>query len=87
MTKITKKQEALLTELLKDFDCDAEDLLGKHRLVMELKKRGLEAMLEGELTDYLGYEPSHPAGNGGGNSRCCAQVQFSAGSYRNVGFM
>lgn len=69
MTKITKKQEALLNELLKDFDGDAEDLLGKHGLVMELKKRGLEAMLEGELTDHLGYEPNHPAGNGTGNSR------------------
>ena len=41
MTKITKKQEALLNELLKDFDGDAEDLLGKHGLVMELKKRGV----------------------------------------------
>jgi transposase-like protein len=69
MTKITKKQEALLTELLKDFDGDAEDLLGKHGLVMQLKKRGLEAMLEGELADHLGYEPNHPAGNGAGNSR------------------
>jgi transposase-like protein len=69
MTKITKKQEALLTELLKDFDGDAEDLLGKHGLVMQLKKRGLEAMLEGELTDHLGYEPNHPAGNGTGNTR------------------
>ena len=49
MTNITKKQEALLNELLKDFNGDAEDLLGKHGLVMELKKRGLEARLEGEL--------------------------------------
>ncbi len=69
MTKITEKQTALLNELLKDFDGDAEDLLGKHGLVMELKKRGLEAMLEGELTDHLGYEPSHSSGNGTGNSR------------------
>ena len=61
MTKITEKQKALLNELLQDFDGDAEDLLGKHGLVMELKKRGLEAMLEGELTDHLGYEPSRPA--------------------------
>ena len=49
MTNITKKTEALLNELLKDFNGDAEDLLGKHGLVMELKKRDLEAMLEGEL--------------------------------------
>ena len=36
---------------------------------MELKKRGLEAMLEGELTDHPGYEPNHSSGNGTGNSR------------------
>lgn len=59
-TKITKKQKTLLTELLEDFDGDVEDLLGKHRQVMELKRRGLEAMLEGEFTDHLGDEPHNP---------------------------
>ena len=59
-TKITKKQKTLLTELLEDFDGDVEDLLGKHGQVMELKRRGLEAMLEGEFTDHLGDEPHNP---------------------------
>ena len=54
---------------MKGFNGDAEDLLGKHGLVMELKKRGLEVMLEGELTDHLGYESSHPSAIGTGNSR------------------
>jgi len=69
MTKLTKKQESLLDELLKDFDGDAEALLGKNGLMMQLKKHAVEAMLEGELTDHLGYEPNDPAGNGSGNSR------------------
>lgn len=59
-TKITKKQKTLLTGLLEDFDGDVEDLLGKHGQVMELKRRGLEAMLEGEFTDNLGDEPHNP---------------------------
>ncbi len=69
MTKLTERQETLLNELLKDFNGDAEGLLGKDGLIREFKNRALEAMLEGELTDHLGYEPSHPSGNGTGNSR------------------
>lgn len=69
MTKLTKKQESLLNELLEDFDGDAEALLGKNGLLMQVKKRAVEAMLEGELTDHLGYEPNNPSGNGTGNSR------------------
>jgi putative transposase len=69
MTKLTKKQKSLLDELLKDFDGDAEALLGKSCLMMQLKKHAVEAMLEGELADDLGYEPNDPAGNGSGNSR------------------
>jgi putative transposase len=69
MTKLTKKQESLLNELLEDFDGDAEELLGKNGLLMQVKKRAVEAMLEGELTDHLGYEPNNPLGNGTGNSR------------------
>jgi putative transposase len=69
MTKLTKKQESLLSELLQDFDGNAEELLGKNGLLMQVKKRAVEAMLEGELTDHLGYEPNNPSGNGSGNSR------------------
>ena len=38
MTKLTKKQESLLNELLADFNGDAEDLLGKNGLLMRFKK-------------------------------------------------
>ena len=69
MTKLTKKQESLVNELLADFDGDAEELLGKNGLLMQVKKRAVEAMLEGEMTEHLGYEPNDPAGNGSGNSR------------------
>ncbi|TCO74469.1 IS256 family transposase [Chromatocurvus halotolerans] len=69
MTNLTEKQKSLLDELLKDFDGDAESLLGKNGLMMQLKKRAVETMLEGEITDHLGYEPSDSAGNGSGNSR------------------
>ena len=34
-----------------------------------LFKRGIEQMLEGELTDHLGYDKNNPLGNGSGNSR------------------
>jgi hypothetical protein len=60
MAKTTEKQETLLDDLLIDFHGDAEDVLGKNGLVMALKKRGLEAMLEGELTGHLDCEPNHP---------------------------
>jgi putative transposase len=69
MTKLTKKQESLLNELIKDFDGDTEAVMGNDGLMMQLRKRVVEAMLEGELTSHLGYEPHDPAGNGSGNSR------------------
>ena len=35
----------------------------------ELRKRVVEAMLDGKLTSRLGYRPHYPAGHGTGNSR------------------
>ena len=69
MTKLTKKQESLLNELLEDFKGDPESVLGQHGLMNELRKRVVEAMLDGELTNHLGYAPHDPAGHGTGNSR------------------
>lgn len=69
MTKLTKKQDSLLNELLADFTDNAEELLGKNGLLMQIKKRAVEALLEGEMTNHLGYEAHDPAGNGTGNSR------------------
>lgn len=69
MTSITKKQTELLDELLKNFNGNAEDLLGDNGLIQALTKRGLERLLEGEMTAHLGYTPHAPAGHGSGNSR------------------
>ena len=69
MTKLTKKQESLLNELLADFKGDTEAVMGQDGLMMQLRKRVVETMLEGEMTSHLGYEPHDPLGNGSGNSR------------------
>ena len=70
MTKLTKKQESLLNELLDDFKGgDTEAVMGQDGLMNELRKRVVEAMLDGEMTSHLGYEPHDPTGKGSGNSR------------------
>ena len=42
--------------------------MGQNGLMNELQKRMVEAMLDGELTNHLGYAPHNPAGYGIGNS-------------------
>ena len=69
MTKLTEKQESLLNELLEDFQGNTEAVMGPKGLMNQLRKRVVEAMLDGEMTSYLGYAPHDPAGNGSGNSR------------------
>src|SRR5690242_12718244 len=44
-------------------------LTGEGGLLQQLTKRVLEAALDGEITDHLGYEKHDPAGKDGGNSR------------------
>ena len=46
----------LLEELLSGVE-NANDLLGEHGLMKELKVRLMERMLGAELTEHLGYEP------------------------------
>lgn len=36
---------------------------------MQLRKRVVEGMLEGEISSHLSDEPHDPVGNGSGNSR------------------
>ncbi len=69
MTKLTEKQETLLNELLEDFKGNTEAVMGPDGLMNQLRKRVVEAMLDGEMTSHLGYAPHAPAGNGSGNSR------------------
>ena len=44
-------------------------LTGEGGLLQQLTKRVIEAALDGEITDHLGYEKHDPAGKDGGNSR------------------
>src|SRR6202008_1453559 len=58
--KSKSKADQLLDELLAD--CKRpEDILGKHGLIDQLRKRAIERALNGELTTHLGYEPHERA--------------------------
>ncbi len=46
-----------------------EQVLGAGGLLKDLTKRLVERMLNGELTEHLGYAPHAPEGRGSGNSR------------------
>ena len=62
-----KDVDALLDELLKGHR--PEDVLSEGGLAQELTKRLVERMLQGEMTDHLGYEKDASEGRDGGNSR------------------
>lgn len=47
----------------------AAELLNDAKVLQALKKRLVEAALEPEMTDHLGYEKHAPEGNNTGNSR------------------
>ncbi len=61
--------EDLAGELMERAEADGVSLVGPGGLLADLTKRVLEAMLEGEMTDHVGYEPYDPAGHHSGNSR------------------
>lgn len=58
----------VLDELLKSYK-DPKDLIGENGLLKELTKALMERVLEGEMTDHLGYEKHDSAGDNSGNSR------------------
>ncbi len=58
----------VLDQLLAEVET-ADDLFGQGGVLKNLTKRLVERMLEGELTDHLGYDKHAPAGWGSGNSR------------------
>jgi putative transposase len=63
-TKIKSKADELLA------DCKTpEDILGKHGLIDQLRKRAIERALSGELTTHLGYEPHERAEERRDNTR------------------
>ncbi|MGH7746714.1 MAG: IS256 family transposase [Candidatus Dormibacteria bacterium] len=61
--------EDLAAVLLARADSEGVSLVGPGGLLAGLTKRVLEAALEAELTDHVGYEPYDPAGHHSGNSR------------------
>ncbi len=68
MTRIQKKTDALLDELIQD--CKSpEDILGEHGLLKQLTQRAVERAFEAEMALHLGYEPHAPEGRATGNSR------------------
>jgi putative transposase len=62
-------EAGLLDEVLAGVDEGAVQLTGEGGFLPELVRRVLEAGLQAELTDHLGYEKHDPAGRGSGNSR------------------
>jgi putative transposase len=61
--------EELAAELLARADGDAVRLVGPGGLLGDLTKRVLEAALEAEMTEHVGYEPYDSSGRHSGNSR------------------
>jgi putative transposase len=61
--------EELATELLARAESEGVSLVGPGGLLAGLTKRVLEAALEAEMTDHVGYQPYDPAGHHSGNSR------------------
>jgi transposase-like protein len=59
----------LAGELMTRTQAEGVSLVGPGGLLAGLTRRVLEAMLEGEMTDHVGYEPYDPAGRHSGNSR------------------
>jgi len=59
----------LADQLVEQARAEGVDLVGPGGLLGDLTKRVLEAGLEAEMTDHLGYDRHDPAGRDGGNSR------------------
>jgi putative transposase len=62
-------QAGMLDDLMNQVDSGDLQLTGEGGLLPELVKRVLEAGLQAELTDHLGYEKHDRVGHGSGNSR------------------
>jgi putative transposase len=62
-------ERELAEQLVEQARAEGVDLVGPGGLLGDLTKRVLEAGLEAEMTDHLGYDKHDPAGRDGGNSR------------------
>src|SRR5918993_460701 len=61
--------QGFLDQVMSSVDEDGVQLTGEGGFLPELVKQVLEAGLQAELTDHLGYEKHDRAGHGSGNSR------------------
>jgi putative transposase len=59
----------LIGQLVEQARTSGLQLTGEGGLLQQLTKRVIEAAMDGEITDHLGYEKHDPAGKDGGNSR------------------
>lgn len=67
-TQSPRIREGILDELLVDYE-KPEDLIGEDGIFDELKKRLFERVLDGELTEHLGYGKHEVRPEGQGNAR------------------
>lgn len=72
--KTASKKQAMITdealaEIMGRVQDEGLELLGNNGVLKGLVKQIMEAALEAERTDHLGYEKGDPAGRGSGNSR------------------
>src|SRR5690348_2708151 len=65
----------LVGQLVEQARAAGLQLTGEGGLLQQLTKRVLEAALDGEITDHLGYDKGDPAGKNGGNSRNGARAK------------
>src|SRR3712207_562736 len=67
--------EQLIAMLVDRARGEGLQLTGEGGLLQQLTKRVLEAALDGEITDHLGYDKHDPVGKNGGNSRNGARAK------------
>jgi transposase-like protein len=60
---------ALVSRLAAQARAQGVQLLGRGGVLQQLTKRFLEAALDAEMDEHLGYDKHDPAGRNGGNSR------------------
>jgi transposase-like protein len=62
-------EQVLAEQLVARAREEGVDLVGPEGFLTNVTKSVLEAALNGEMTEHLGYEPGDPAGRGSGNLR------------------
>lgn len=67
--EFNQQHEGLLSDLPEDFFSRFKSMEELNDFMSSIFKRGVEKMLESELSEHLGYDKNSPKGNGSGNSR------------------